>query len=1031
MLLRVFLALLSASFASVLLAQGTVRGKVADKSGETLIGAAVVLKADPSKGTTTDLDGRYSLLIDAPGPHVLVVRYVGYENKEVTVSPKGGEVLVVNIILGESAVALEGVEIEAKAARTNDTYLERMKINNAASMDFISRDAMLKTGDGDATQAVRRITGVSTVGAFVTVRGLADRYIVTTVNGSRLPTLDPLTNNLRLDLFPTGLMDNIVITKTATPDLPGDWAGALISLNTSDYPEKLRVSVGTSIGYNPNSTWKDIVSGRPGKTDWLARDDGGRGIPEGIPDDGGDYPLFVEPNLYEQLSFLGLGGYLSGYGITANTPGYQGTNMSTSNTLQHLPLVELGLLAPALLYNESAIAQAVSDYNGTYNLAYFSPTLNGRLAELNRKWDNTNWRVDTVQGQFNISQNLSLGNQLTLFKKSKNPKALGFLVGLRYNRETEYDPGSTFIRTGEPFNDENPGDEYGRNGTQAISVITHSWNALASLSLKLNRNNSISLLAMANALGQANARYQRFRNPGIGVDEYASEDQYYEQRRMFVYQLSSRHLIPAINTKVEADISYTDGNRDLLDFKALTYVQPPPGEPITEVEAALTAPTRAYRFLNETLLDARLTLEVPLSDETGLVRKLRVGGSYLRNERLNEQDFYIVLGAPGPAQWDLPGRFDMRGDGRFTSLYRPFGTFKDNDIGLNRIIGAFAMVDYALTKRLRAVGGLRGEQTNMITDIRRYYEQGLDPSDPARGTVGDVSAGGDANPDPQPARPGALDQWDFLPSINLIYKLKDDDQAPMNLRLNYFKSLARPSFREFSVVQLFDYILGAPVYGNPKLQMTTADNYDLRIERFFRSRNNVSVSAFHKEFKNHIELVFTASGGYTWRNAIRSSVTGVEVEGRVGILRWIEWRGNVTLMQSQSVLRTTLLAEPVEYTTNMFGQAPYMVNSMLTFSSDSARASLSVSYNVQGPKLAISNSEVNPTGIRAYEMPRHMVDITLNKSFGKHWGLRLGVRNLLNSPFRRAYQFEKGYAVDFDSYAWGTEYSLGLTYTIK
>ncbi|MBK8228958.1 MAG: hypothetical protein IPK70_17525 [Flavobacteriales bacterium] len=199
-----------------------------------------------------------------------------------------------------------------------------------------------------------------------------------------------------------------------------------------------------------------------------------------------------------------------------------------------------------------------------------------------------------------------------MFKKSKNPKALGFLVGLRYNRETEYDPGSTFIRTGEPSMMRTLAMNTGATQARvAPSGITHSWNALASLSLKLNRNNSISLLAMANALGQANARYQRFRNPGIGVDEYASEDQYYEQRRMFVYQLSSRHLIPAINTKVEADISYTDGNRDLLDFKALTYVQPPPGEPITEVEAALTAPTRAYRFLNETLLDARLTLEVP------------------------------------------------------------------------------------------------------------------------------------------------------------------------------------------------------------------------------------------------------------------------------------------------------------------------------------------------------------------------------------------------------------------------------------
>ncbi|MBK8228959.1 MAG: hypothetical protein IPK70_17530 [Flavobacteriales bacterium] len=81
----------------------------------------------------------------------------------------------------------------------------------------------------------------------------------------------------------------------------------------------------------------------------------------------------------------------------AGLPGHR--NTSTSNTLQHLPLGVGIAFAPALLYNESAIAQAVSDYNGTYNLAYFSPTLNGRLAELNRKWDNTNWRVDTVQGQ--------------------------------------------------------------------------------------------------------------------------------------------------------------------------------------------------------------------------------------------------------------------------------------------------------------------------------------------------------------------------------------------------------------------------------------------------------------------------------------------------------------------------------------------------------------------------------------------------------------------------------------------------------
>jgi hypothetical protein len=100
MLLRLPLLFLGLLLSCGLLAQGTVRGKVTDNAGETLIGAAVVLKSDPGKGTTTDLDGRYSMVLDAPGPHVLLVRYIGYDSKEVTVNPKGGEVVVLNITLG-------------------------------------------------------------------------------------------------------------------------------------------------------------------------------------------------------------------------------------------------------------------------------------------------------------------------------------------------------------------------------------------------------------------------------------------------------------------------------------------------------------------------------------------------------------------------------------------------------------------------------------------------------------------------------------------------------------------------------------------------------------------------------------------------------------------------------------------------------------------------------------------------------------------------------------------------------------------
>ena len=89
------------------------------------------------------------------------------------------------------------------------------------------------------------------------------------------------------------------------------------------------------------------------------------------------------------------------------------------------------------------------------------------------------------------------------------------------------------------------------------------------------------------------------------------------------------------------------------------------------------------------------------------------------------------------------------------------------------------------------------------------------------------------------------------------------------------------------------------------------------------------------------------------------------------------------------------------------------------------------SYNVQGPKLAVTNSEGDPNGARAFEMPRHLIDITLNKFLAKHWGVKLRVRNALNAPLRRSYEFASGYRVDFDKYTYGSEYQLTVSYTIK
>lgn len=1011
-------------------AQGTVRGTVSDPTGETIIGASVKVKELPSVFATTDLDGAYSIKLPDANPYTLVVSFVTLRTQERTITARGGEVVVVNIAMVEDKTELGPVVVERKARSTSDVRLERMKINSAASIDYISGEAMLKTGDGDANAAVKRVTGVSTAGAFVTVRGLADRYLVTTINGSRVPTLDPLTNNLRLDLFPTGLLDNIVITKTATPELPGDWSGALISLNTSDYPEKLRVSVSSSFGYNPNSSFQTIVGTDRSSTDFLGRDDGMRGIPEGVSPDVEQYPVFQQPQLYQQLGLLGLGPTLTGYGITANTPGFQDSQMNGS-PLQNLALAELGLLAPALINDPSAAQAAAANYNATYNLAYFSPLLNGELAALNTKWDNTNWRVKDRQGLPNFNQSISIGNSIELFKKAKTPKTLGFLLGIRYASETEYDGAATLERTGQDRSDERPGFFYDFRGNQRISTESNGWNALGSLSLKLDRNNTFSLLVMPNVLGQSNARYMVFLKPSVSGETFVAEDQFYEQRKLWLYQFGSKHFVPGLRMKIQTDLSWSDGSRDILDLKTVQYILPADGGDLNQVDGALGQPSRIFRFLNETLLDARIALELPLSSDERKARSLRFGGAYRENTRTNSQAFFTVLRAPGPTQWEQPGRFDLRPDGTFLSLYAPFGTFKDNDIGISKISAGFVMADYAFSPKLRVVGGVRAEHTDLLTDIRRFYDEGVAANDPARGTVGNQAIGGASGANPKPANAGIIDQLDILPSVNLIYKLKDDEFTPMNLRLNYFRSLARPSFREFSVVQLFDYQLNATVFGNPELRSTSIDNYDLRIERFFKDRSNVSLSLFYKRFTDHIELLSTSEGGFTWQNAQSSRIYGLEVEGRVGLTRALEWRGNVTLMDSESELRYTLGGEELSYTTSMFGQAPWIVNSMLTWTLDSARFTASVSYNVQGPRLAVTNPVGNPGQVQAYEMPRHIIDITLNKALGKHWGLRGRVRNLLNAPQLRSYRFDSGYDVDFDRFAWGTEYQLTVSYTIK
>ena len=265
-----------------------IRGSVFDqKTGETLPGVTVFLEGT-TIGTLTDFDGNFSLSVEG-GTYELRLSYISYETKRIQnlVVKPGATVVLDNLMLSEAQVQLSEVVVTAEAVRNTESALITLKQKSANLIDGISASGFRKMGDSDAASSLKRVTGISVEGGkYVYVRGLGDRYTKTMLNGMDIPGLDPDRNTLQMDIFPTNVIDNIIVLKTFTPELPADFTGGVIDIATKDFPEVKKATITFSAGYNPDMHFNSkFLTYEGGKTDWLGFDDGSRAIPatENIP----------------------------------------------------------------------------------------------------------------------------------------------------------------------------------------------------------------------------------------------------------------------------------------------------------------------------------------------------------------------------------------------------------------------------------------------------------------------------------------------------------------------------------------------------------------------------------------------------------------------------------------------------------------------------------------------------------------------------------------------------------------------------
>jgi hypothetical protein len=281
------IAILSLLLCSVFsaFAGGKIKGKVTDgKNNETIIGAVVTVKGT-GNGTVTDIDGNYELSVDA-GTHTIEVKYVGYQPKEISeIAVEDKKDVVVNVILEQAkSTQLAEVTIKSSLKKENISAIYVQQKNAATISDGISADIIKRSPDRSTGEVLKRVSGTTIQdNKFVIVRGLSDRYNTAIVDNAILPSTEPNRKAFSFDIIPANLIDNIVITKAATPDLPGDFAGGVISVHTKEIPEKNFATFTLGANYNTASTFQPFKTGFKSPTDMLGFDNGSRQLPSDFP----------------------------------------------------------------------------------------------------------------------------------------------------------------------------------------------------------------------------------------------------------------------------------------------------------------------------------------------------------------------------------------------------------------------------------------------------------------------------------------------------------------------------------------------------------------------------------------------------------------------------------------------------------------------------------------------------------------------------------------------------------------------------
>ena len=260
---------------------GKIAGKVVDNTALSLPGATIRV-VETGLTVLADSEGNYSLSLE-PGTYTVEASFISFQTQKITgVAVSENTNTSLNIALQEDSHALEEVVVTQtyqKATASTEGMLLEQK-NAAQVSDGISAEQIARTPDKDVGATLKRINGVTTVDdKFVVVRSMGERWNQAVMDGINLPSTDAVQQQFSFDIIPTAMVESVVVSKSATPDMNANFAGGYVEIRTKAIPKKDFTSFSIGTSYNSRSAFKDRLTKQKGANDYIGFDDGKRDYP--------------------------------------------------------------------------------------------------------------------------------------------------------------------------------------------------------------------------------------------------------------------------------------------------------------------------------------------------------------------------------------------------------------------------------------------------------------------------------------------------------------------------------------------------------------------------------------------------------------------------------------------------------------------------------------------------------------------------------------------------------------------------------